>query len=112
MRCGSRVLDRSASSGRAGLQIGALGFFLSQMQNYLIVVPQSLQRYDRSAQSEAIFGVLVNLASIAAALAGGGVPGVIAARVLVSLANVLYLIYLIGTLKVNVAPAWPRRSMA
>lgn len=93
------------------LQIGALGFALTQMQNYLLVVPQAPQRYDRSAQSEAMFGVLVNIATVTAALLGGGVAGVIAARVLVAGLNVLYLMYVIHTLKVNVSPAWPRREI-
>lgn len=93
------------------LEIGALGFALGQMQSYLLVVPQALQRYDRSAQSEAFFGVLVNVATVAAALAGGGVAGVIAARVLVSGLNVLYLIVLIRSLKLGIGLAWPRRCV-
>jgi len=43
-----------------GMQIAALGFALLQIQNYLLVVPQALQRFDRSASGEAFFGVLVN----------------------------------------------------
>src|SRR6185312_9864471 len=77
------------------LRIGALGFLISQVESYLMVVPQSLQRFDRSAQSEAFFGVLVNAASIVAALSGSGVPGVIAARVGVSFLNLLWLIVLV-----------------
>ncbi|MGH8806847.1 MAG: oligosaccharide flippase family protein, partial [Noviherbaspirillum sp.] len=76
-------------------QVAALGFALTQAQNYLLVVPQALQRYDRSAQSEALFGILVNLASVAAALAGTGIVGVIVARVAVSALNILYLAWLI-----------------
>ncbi|WP_136420198.1 oligosaccharide flippase family protein [Herbaspirillum sp. ST 5-3] len=92
-------------------QIGALGFALSQAQNYLLVVPQSLQRYDRSAQSEAFFGIVVNLASVAAALAGAGIAGVIAARVAVSAVNVLYLVWLIRGFDLGLAPCWPRKEV-
>ncbi len=89
------------------LQVGAAGFALNQMQSYLLVVPQSLQRYDRSAQSEAFFGVLVNVASVVAALSDGSVAAVIAARVGVSLLNVIYLAYLIRSLKLDICLAWP-----
>jgi len=92
-------------------QIGAIGFALSQAQNYLMVVPQALQRYDRSAQGEAVFGVLVNLASVAAALAGVGVAGVILARVVVSSINFLYLIWLIRGFHLGLAPCWPRKEV-
>lgn len=92
-------------------QIAGLGFALTQAQNYLLVVPQALQRYDRSAQSEALFGVLVNLASVAAALAGAGIVGVIAARVAVSLLNILWLLWLIRGFSLGLAPCWPRRDV-
>lgn len=92
-------------------RIAALGFVLTQTQNYLLVVPQALQRYDRSAQSEAVFGTLVNLVSVAVAVAGGGVTGVIAARVSVSAANILYLIWAIRGFKLGLAPRWPRQDV-
>jgi O-antigen/teichoic acid export membrane protein len=76
-------------------KIGALGFALSQAQNYLMVVPQALQRYDRSAQSEAFFGVFVNIVSVAAAMYGLGIVGVTLARVAVSAVNIIYLVTLI-----------------
>lgn len=93
------------------LQIGALGFALTQAQNYLIVVPQALQRYDRSAQSEAFFGVVVNLASVAVALAGLGIVGVTAARVGISAVNVLYLAWLIRRFDLELRFSWPRREV-
>ncbi len=92
-------------------QIGALGFALSQTQSYLLVVPQSLQRYDRSAQTEAFFGVSVNVASAAVALAGFGVIGVIATRVVISCMNVLYLAWLIRRFHLDLTPSWPRRDV-
>lgn len=97
------------------LQVGALGFALTSVQNYLITVPQALQRYDRSAQTEAFFGVTVNVASALVALAGGGIAGVIAVRILISLVNSLWLVRLIRRLDVNLAFCLPgpevRRSM-
>jgi O-antigen/teichoic acid export membrane protein len=92
-------------------QIAGLGFALSQAQNYLLVVPQALQRYDRSAQSEALFGVIVNLASVAAALAGAGIVGVVIARVAVSGLNMLWLIWLIRRFRLGLAPRWPRSDV-
>ncbi|MES2537305.1 MAG: oligosaccharide flippase family protein [Pseudomonadota bacterium] len=92
-------------------QIAALGFAVSQIQTYLLVVPQALQRYDRSAQSEALFGVLVNVASVAAALAGGGIAGVIATRVGVAALNVLFLAWLIRQLELKLPYSWPRREV-
>jgi len=92
-------------------QIAGLGFALTQAQNYLLVVPQALQRYDRSAQTEALFGVLVNLASVAAALAGAGIVGVVTARVAVSLLNILWLMRLIRGFSLGLAPCWPRRDV-
>lgn len=93
------------------LAIGALGFALSQIQSYLIVVPQALQRYDRSAQSEAFFGIFVNVASVVAAYMGGGIAGVIATRVAVSACNVLYLVWMIRSFDLGMGFAWPRREV-
>jgi len=93
------------------LQIGALGFALSQTQSYLIVVPQALQRYDRSAQSEAFFGIFVNVASVVAAMLGGGIAGVIATRVAISACNVLYLIWMIRSFDLGMAFVWPRQEV-
>ncbi len=99
-----------------GLHIAALGFAPLQLQNYLLVVPQALQRFDRSASGEAFFGVIANLASAAAALQGAGISGVLSARVIVSLLNLLWLIWLIRQLAMPLAPALPRpevwRSLA
>ncbi len=94
-----------------GLQIAALGFGLLQVQNYLLVVPQALQRYDRSARGEAFFGITANLVSAAVAMHGGGIAGVLASRVAVSAANLLWLSWLIRQLGMPLAPALPRREV-
>lgn len=92
-------------------KIGALGFLLTQIQNYLLTVPQALQRYDRSAQSEAFFGIMVNVASVAAAFAGWGISGVIATRVAISGLNVLYLTWLIRQFDLSMGFCWPRKDV-
>jgi O-antigen/teichoic acid export membrane protein len=93
------------------LKIAALGFAVSQLQNYLLVVPQALQRYDRSAQSEAFFGILVKVASVLVAMAGGGVAGVTAIRVAIAALNVLYLAWLIRRLQLPTAFCWPGKQV-
>lgn len=93
------------------LRIAALGFALTQLQNYLLVVPQAIQRYDSSAQGEAVFGVLVNALSAVVAVAGGGIAGVIAARVAVSMINTLWLVWLLRHLQLPVQPCWPGREI-
>lgn len=105
------VSDAMRDATVTAFQIAALGFTLTQVQNYLLVVPQALQRYDRSAQSEAFFGTMVNLASVAAALGGTGIVGVIIARVAVSCINVLYLAWLIRHFDLDLSPRWPRREV-
>lgn len=94
------------------LQLAGLGFLLSQWQNYLMIVPQALQRYDRAAQGEAFFGVLVNIVSAGVAVAGGGIASVIGARIAVSALHGLWLVWLISRLGLTLVPAWPRRSVA
>ncbi len=92
------------------LHFAAAGFALSQLQNYLLVVPQALQRYDRSAGSEAVFGIVANLASAVVALQGGGIAGVVLARVTVSCANLLWLAHMVRRLGVPLTAALPRRA--
>jgi len=93
------------------LEISALGFALSQIQNYLLIIPQALQHYNRSAQSEAFFGILTNVVSVIAALAGGGVVGVMAARVFVSALNSLYLTWLIRQFDIDLSFRWPSKEI-
>ncbi len=92
------------------LHFAALGFALTQLQNYLLVVPQALQRYDRSAGSEAVFGIVANLASAVVAVQDGGIAGVVLARIAVSCANLLWLAIMLNRLGVSLAPALPSRT--
>lgn len=93
------------------LQVASLGFLLSQLQSYLLIVPQALQRYDRSAQAEILFGIVGNLAAAAAAAFGAGIAGVIAARVAVNALNIGWLLHLLGRLEVSLRPALPSREV-
>jgi O-antigen/teichoic acid export membrane protein len=109
-----KLFDMSPSAHDASilaLKIGALGFLFTQVQGYLLIVPQSLQRFDRSAQSEALFGIFVNVISVVVAYAGGGITGVIAARVGVSLLNVIYLVFLIKRLDLKIKFYWPGKEV-
>ncbi|MDQ9170684.1 oligosaccharide flippase family protein [Oxalobacteraceae bacterium R-40] len=91
-------------------KIAAAGFLLTQVQNYLLVVPQALQRYDRSAQSEAFFGIFVNIASVVVAMAGGGIVGVTLVRISISSMNVLYLTWLIRQFDLHLAFRFPSKT--
>lgn len=104
--------DFPIASLQETLQLAGLGFLISQWQNYLMLVPQALQRYDRAAQGEAFFGVMVNLASAAVAMTGGGIVGVVGARITVSALHSLWLVRLLSQLEITLLPAWPRRSIA
>jgi O-antigen/teichoic acid export membrane protein len=101
----------SRDSTVLALQISALGFALSQVQNYLLIVPQALQYYNRSAQSEAFFGILINILSVVVALMGGGIVGVMAARVSVSALNALYLVWLIRQFDIDLSFRWPGKEI-
>ena len=94
------------------LQLAGLGFLLSQWQNYLMIVPQALQRFDRAAQGEAFFGVMVNIVSAAVAMTGSGIADVIGARITVSALHSLWLVWLLSQLGLTLKPVWPRRSIA
>lgn len=93
------------------LHVAALGFLFSQLQNYMVVVPQALQRYDRSARGEILFGILGNLAAAGTAASGGGIAGVIAARVAVNALNIVWLARVLRSLQVPLQPAWPGRDV-
>lgn len=101
-----------AEQTRQALQLAGLGFLLSQWQNYLMIVPQALQRYDRAAQGEAFVGVMVNIVSAVVAMTEGGVAGVIGARIAVSALHSLWLVWLLSKLRLSLTPAWPRRTVA
>lgn len=91
-------------------KIAAFGFLLTQLQNYLLVVPQALQRYDSSAKSEAFFGIFVNVASVVVAMTGGGIVGVTLVRIVISSMNVLYLTWLVRQFDLCLAFHFPSKT--
>ncbi len=93
------------------LRLAAFGFLLTQMQSYFLVVPQALQRYDYSAQSECMFGVLFNVASALIASVGGGIVGVIAVRVVISALNLIYMLTMLHHLGIALKPRCPSRHI-
>ena len=95
----------------SALHWAAFGFALSQIQNYLLVVPQALQRYERSAGGEAVFGITSNILSALIAMAGGGIAGVIAGRVAVLSVNVVWLCFMLNHLGMPLTPRLPRREL-
>lgn len=106
-----KVSDAARADTLLALQVAALGFLMSQMQSYLLIVPQALQRYDRSAQGEILFGIIGNLAAAGAAAGGAGIAGVIGARVAVNALNIAWLVRVLRALQVPLAPAWPARDV-
>ena len=93
------------------MRVGAVGFAIVQIQSVLMSVLQALQRYDLSARSEMIFGVVANLASVLVALAGMGLTAVILARVLVSALNCIFLVWQLRMLGVPLAFVAPDREV-
>ena len=93
------------------LRIGAVGFAIVQIHSVLISVLQALQRYDLSARSEMLFGVLANVASVVVALAGQGLEAVVLARVAVSVLNCVYLTWQLRLLGVPLAFVAPDKEI-
>ncbi len=105
------VSDAARTQTRLALQVASLGFLVGQVQSYLLVVPQALQRYDRTAQGEIMFGIVGNLAAAAVAASGGGIVGVIGVRVSISLLNVIWLLYLLQALRAPLRFSLPSREV-
>jgi O-antigen/teichoic acid export membrane protein len=93
------------------LRLAAVGFFLTQLQSYLLVIPQALQRYDYSAKSECLFGILFNISSALVAWLHGGIVGVIAVRVVIAALNLIYLFGLLHHLGISLRPRLPSRAI-
>ncbi len=103
------------ADAQTALQLAAAGFALSQLLGYLLAVPQALQRYDLSARGEATFGILVNILSAIVACSGGGITGVVLARVSVSGVNVLWMGWQLrrmqAQMNIPLSPALPSREV-
>jgi len=105
------VPPRLAGEAIASLQLGALGFFLGQLQSYLHSVPQSLMRFDVSGRLEMVFGAMVPLLTVAVLMLGFGLFEVIALRVLASAVHCLLLWQGIARLLPGLHWRWPGREL-
>jgi O-antigen/teichoic acid export membrane protein len=72
----------------ATLKLAAIAFFFSQIQAYLISIPQAMQRYGASSAIESVFGGAAPLISMAVATLTGNIEDVIRARLALSILNV------------------------
>ncbi len=95
----------------ATLELAALGFFLTQLQNYLHSVPQSLMRYDIPSRLEIVFGTVVPLATVGVLLLGYGLYEVILVRVVASGVHCLLLWRGIRVLLPDLALRWPGQAI-
>jgi O-antigen/teichoic acid export membrane protein len=93
------------------LRFGSVGFAIVQIQSVLMSVLQALQRYDLSAQSEMIFGVVANIGSVLVALAIKDLAAVIVVRVVVAALNCFYLVWQLRRLGVRLAFVAPDREI-
>ena len=83
------------------LKIAAIAFFFTQLQSYLVSIPQAMQRWDLSATVEAIFGSFAPIISMMVALYTYNIKDVVAARLILSVFNVAILIIIIIKIRPN-----------
>jgi O-antigen/teichoic acid export membrane protein len=94
----------------AALQLAAFGFLFGQVQVYLNSVPQAIRRYDQSAATEALFGVVTPLATVLVLWLGYGLYEVVAVRVVASVLNIGVLAWVIRRLLPDAAFELPTRQ--
>lgn len=92
------IPSASQAEAIAGLRWAGAAFMAGQVQIYLQSVPQALERYDVTGKLESVFGSLASILTMLVALAGGGLLGVVIARLLLSLVNIAALVLLIRRL--------------
>jgi O-antigen/teichoic acid export membrane protein len=65
----------------SAMRLAALGFLISQVQQYLNSLPQAIQQYNVTAKLESVFGVLVPVASVVTLHFGAGLLEMIEIRI-------------------------------
>jgi O-antigen/teichoic acid export membrane protein len=90
-----KVPADSRAEATLALRWAGAAFLAGQLQAYFQSVPQALERYDLTGRLEAVFGTLVSVVSMAVAWAGGGLLGVVVARLLLSVVNIGFLLAII-----------------
>ena len=78
----------STATALATLKLAAFAFLFSQLQAYLISIPQAMQRYGVSAATETFFGSAAPLLSMGVAMLSGSIEDVVAVRLGLSVINV------------------------
>lgn len=106
-----RIPPESHASSVLALRWAGAAFVVAQLQVFLQSVPQALERYDVTGKLESGFGTAASVASMLAALAGGGLVAVVLVRFVLSLANVALLIHLIRRLLPAAGLARPARAV-
>lgn len=81
------------------LRLAGIAFLFSQLQAYLVTIPQAMQQYRISAATEALFGTAAPLLSALVCVLGYGIEMVVLARLVLSVLNVLILWLLVHRLR-------------
>ena len=89
----------SSVTALATLKLAAVAFLFSQLQAYLVSIPQAMQRYGISAAAEAFFGSSAPLLSMGVVILDGGIEDVVAARLGLSVINVGVLLVIVLRLR-------------
>ena len=106
-----KVPPEAVDESVRALRWAGIAFLLGQIQFYLQSVPQALQRYDITGKLDATFGTLVSVASMAIAVAGGGLVGIMVVRVVLSAINLAALVGLLRRLLPQLRMARPTRRV-
>ncbi len=95
---------------RVTLQIASFAFFFSQIQVYLLSIPQSLQRYDISGKFESAFGALTSISTVLVVLFGGGLVEIMVVRLGLSIVNCGLLLHLVRKILPFAKLAYPDKD--
>lgn len=98
-------------TARITLQIAAFAFFFSQIQSYLMSIPQALQRYDLTSKFESMFGALTSISTVVVVLLGGGLIEIVTVRLALSIVNCGLLIHLVRKILPFVRLSKPDRAI-
>ena len=110
----THVFSVPAERGPAAVlavQVASVGFLVGQVQSYLQSLPGALMRFDLSGRTEAAFGTLVPLLTVAVLALGHGLVAVVVLRVVMSLVQTVVLCLLLRRLLPDWRFAWPTPAL-
>lgn len=81
------------------LKIAAVSFLFSQIQAFLISIPQAMQRYSLSSLVECFFGSIAPFSSMVVSVLGYGIEEIVLIRLVVSVVNVFILVFFLYKLR-------------